>query len=79
MRIIPVIDLRAGEAVQGTGGDRARYAPVKSALTSSLGDALALAQAYVAVLGTSELYVADLDAIEGGAAQYGMHQRLSRS
>ena len=78
MRIIPVIDLRAGEAVQGTGGDRARYAPVKSALTSSLGDALALAQAYVAVLGTSELYVADLDAIEGGAAQYGMHQRLSR-
>jgi phosphoribosylformimino-5-aminoimidazole carboxamide ribotide isomerase len=78
MRIIPVIDLRAGEAVQGTGGDRARYAPVESALTSSLGDALALAQAYVTVLGTSELYVADLDAIEGGAAQYGMHQRLSR-
>jgi phosphoribosylformimino-5-aminoimidazole carboxamide ribotide isomerase len=30
------------------------------------------------MLGTSELYVADLDAIEGRAAQYGMHQRLSR-
>jgi phosphoribosylformimino-5-aminoimidazole carboxamide ribotide isomerase len=78
MRIIPVIDLRAGEAVHGTGGNRARYEPVKSALTSSLGDALALAQAYVTVLGTSELYVADLDAIEGHAAQYGMHHRLSR-
>ena len=64
--------------MQGAAGDRARYAPVKSALTSSLGDAPALAQAYVTVLGTSELYVADLDAIEGGAAQYGMHQRLSR-
>jgi phosphoribosylformimino-5-aminoimidazole carboxamide ribotide isomerase len=78
MRIIPVIDLRAGEAVHGMGGDRARYEPVKSAITPSLGDALALAQAYVAVLGTSEMYVADLDAIEGGPVQYGMHHRLSR-
>jgi phosphoribosylformimino-5-aminoimidazole carboxamide ribotide isomerase len=78
MRIIPVIDLRAGEAVHGIGGDRARYEPVKSALTASLGDALALAQAYVTMLGTSELYVADLDAIEGEAAQYGIHHRLSR-
>jgi len=78
MRIIPVIDLRAGEAVHGTGGDRARYEPVRSALTSSMGDALALAQAYASVLGTSELYVADLDAIEARPAQYGMHQRLSR-
>jgi phosphoribosylformimino-5-aminoimidazole carboxamide ribotide isomerase len=78
MRIIPVLDLRAGEAVHGTGGDRARYEPVKSALSASLGDALALAQAYVTVLGTSELYVADLDAIEGGTAQYGIHHRLSR-
>jgi phosphoribosylformimino-5-aminoimidazole carboxamide ribotide isomerase len=60
------------------GGDRARYEPVKSAITPSHGDALALAQAYVAVLGTSEMYVADLDAIKGGPAQYGMHQRLSR-
>jgi phosphoribosylformimino-5-aminoimidazole carboxamide ribotide isomerase len=78
MRIIPVIDLRAGEAVHGMGGNRARYEPVRSTLTPLLGDALALAQAYVTVLGTSELYVADLDAIEGHPAQYGMHQRLSR-
>jgi phosphoribosylformimino-5-aminoimidazole carboxamide ribotide isomerase len=78
MRIIPVIDLRAGEAVHGSGGDRARYEPVKSVITPSLGDPEALAQAYVAVLGTSEIYVADLDAIEGRAAQYGMHHRLSR-
>jgi HisA/HisF family protein len=64
--------------VHGTGGDRGRYAPVKSAITPSLGDPLALAQAYVSVLGTSEMYVADLDAIEGGVAQYGIHHRLSR-
>ena len=78
MRIIPVIDLRAGEAVHGTGGIRTRYEPVKSVITKSMGDALALAQAYVTVLGTSELYVADLDAIEGLPIQYAMHQRLSR-
>lgn len=78
MRIIPVIDLRAGEAVHGIGGDRARYERVASAITPSLGDALALAQAYVAVLGTSEMYVADLDAIGGGEVQFAMHQRLAR-
>ena len=78
MRIIPVIDLRAGEAVHGIGGDRARYERVVSAITPTLGDALALAQAYAAVLRTSEMYVADLDAIGGGPVQYVMHQRLSR-
>ena len=78
MRIIPVIDLRAGEAVHGVGGDRARYEPVESTLIAARGDALALAQAYAAVLETTEMYVADLDAIGGGAVQLGMHQRLSR-
>ena len=77
MRIIPVIDLRAGEAVHGVGGNRTRYEPVASAITPTLGDALALAQAYAAVLRTSEMYVADLDAIGGGPVQYSMHQRLS--
>ena len=78
MRIIPVIDLRAGEAVHGVGGDRARYARVESTLITTHGDALALAQAYVTVLETTEMYVADLDAICGGAMQLPMHQRLSR-
>ncbi len=78
MRIIPVIDLRAGEAVHGMGGNRARYEPVTSAITPTLGDALALAHAYAAVLRTSEMYVADLNAIGGGPVQYAMHQRLSR-
>jgi len=78
MRIIPVIDLRGGEAVHGVGGIRSGYGPVRSAITPFAGDALALAQAYVTVLGAREMYVADLDAIEGGAVQYGMHVRLSR-
>ena len=78
MRIIPVIDLRGGEAVHGVGGNRARYAPVQSVISPTLGDAVSLAQAYAAVLRTSEMYVADLDAIGGGAVQLTMHTRLSR-
>ncbi len=77
MRIIPVIDLRGGEAVHGVGGNRARYEPVQSVITSTFGDAVALAQAYAGVLRTSEMYVADLDAIGGGAMQLTMHTRLS--
>lgn len=51
---------------------------MESAITPTKGDALALAQAYAAVLRTSEIYVADLDAIGGGAVQYVMLERLSR-
>jgi phosphoribosylformimino-5-aminoimidazole carboxamide ribotide isomerase len=51
---------------------------VESTLITTEGDALALAQAYVTVLETTEMYVADLDAISGGAMQLAMHQRLSR-
>ena len=78
MRIIPVIDLRSGKAVHGTGGDRARYELVDSTITPARGDALALAHAYARVLNSRELYVADLDAIGGDAPQYAMHRALSR-
>lgn len=78
MRIIPVIDLRGGRAVHGTGGDRARYQLVESSILPVRGDALALAHAYVRVLKSSEMYVADLDAMGGGAPQYAMHRALAR-
>jgi phosphoribosylformimino-5-aminoimidazole carboxamide ribotide isomerase len=65
--------------VHGIGGDRARYEPVESAILLSRGDALGLAQAYARVLASSELYVADLDAIAGHEPQYAMHRALSRT
>lgn len=61
------------------GGDRARYEPVESAILSGRGDALGLAQAYARVLASTELYVADLDAITGDEPQYAMHRALSRA
>lgn len=79
MRIIPVIDLRGGNAVHGAGGDRTRYELVESSILPERGDAIALAHAYVRVLASSELYVADLDAIRGDAPQYAMHRALARA
>jgi phosphoribosylformimino-5-aminoimidazole carboxamide ribotide isomerase len=64
MRIIPVVDLKAGEAVRAVGGVRRDYRPLVTPLAES-SRPLAVAQGYRRHLGLSELYVADLDAIEG--------------
>ena len=69
MYLIPVIDLLHGRAVHARGGRRAEYLPVASALGADIGgDPLALARVYVE-LGLRDLYVADLDAIEGNGPQ----------
>ena len=80
MQLIPVLDLAHGVAVQARAGDRARYAPVESALTPGVaGDPLALIQAYRDVLAPRECYVADLDAIQGGEIQRGPLRDLARA
>ena len=62
MRVIPVLDLKGGVAVQAVRGQRAHYAPVTSVLTTSA-HPVELARAFVTRLGARECYVADLDAI----------------
>jgi phosphoribosylformimino-5-aminoimidazole carboxamide ribotide isomerase len=70
MRIIPVLDVLGGRAVHARGGHRASYAPLSSQLAAGApGDALAIARAFRDRLGFRELYLADLDAITGRAAQ----------
>jgi phosphoribosylformimino-5-aminoimidazole carboxamide ribotide isomerase len=66
MQIIPVLDLKGGAAVHAVRGERERYAPVRGVLGEGE-DPLALALAYRDRLGCTSLYVADLDAIAGGA------------
>jgi len=65
VRVIGVIDLKAGKAVHARGGTREMYEPVRSVLlrAEQVGDAIALARAYRAVPGLTEIYVADLDRI----------------
>ncbi len=79
MRLIPVLDLAHGVAVQARAGDRARYAPAASVLTPGLaGDPRALLQAYRDDLRARECYVADLDAIQGREIQRGALRDLAR-
>jgi phosphoribosylformimino-5-aminoimidazole carboxamide ribotide isomerase len=79
MDIIPVLDLCRGVAVWAQAGDRARYRPVESALLAEgAGDAVALLRAYRAKLGAAACYIADLDAIQGGAVQRAMLRELAQ-
>jgi phosphoribosylformimino-5-aminoimidazole carboxamide ribotide isomerase len=79
MDIIPVLDLARGVAVRAQAGDRARYEPVESALMlSTVGDAVGLLRAFRARLGATSCYIADLDAIQGGAVQRTMLRELAQ-
>ncbi|NML45594.1 nickel transporter [Ramlibacter sp. G-1-2-2] len=72
-RVIPVIDLMRGEVVRGVRGERHAYRPIVSRLVEGSAPcdvALALRKAAPPVPGREPvLYVADLDAIQGGAPQ----------
>jgi phosphoribosylformimino-5-aminoimidazole carboxamide ribotide isomerase len=70
-RVIPVLDVRGGRAVHARGGSRAGYRPVSGELGPG-DDPLALAAAFRDRLGCRDVYVADLDAIGGGAIAGGL-------
>jgi phosphoribosyl isomerase A len=67
--LIPVIDLMHGAAVHAVRGQRSTYQPVQSVLCSGSAP-LTVARAMLAHCAATQLYVADLDAITGGALQF---------
>jgi len=64
MRVIPVLDVKRGIAVRAVAGRREEYKPLRSSLCPSP-DPLEVARSFERE-GFGWLYVADLDAIEGG-------------
>jgi phosphoribosylformimino-5-aminoimidazole carboxamide ribotide isomerase len=64
MRLIPVIDLLDSRVVHAVRGEREHYKPVKSVLCQ-IPDPLAVASAFRDRLGLKEVYIADLNAIQG--------------
>jgi phosphoribosylformimino-5-aminoimidazole carboxamide ribotide isomerase len=66
VRVVGVIDLKAGAAVHAVRGERERYRPI--------GDPLALARSFR----LEELYVADLDAISGAGDNDALIRSLAR-
>ncbi|HTX08884.1 MAG TPA: HisA/HisF-related TIM barrel protein [Solirubrobacteraceae bacterium] len=64
MKIVPVLDIKAGVVVHARRGQRAAYAPLRSPLVEGC-DPVTVATALTDVCHTKNLYVADLDAING--------------
>jgi HisA/HisF family protein len=64
LKIIPVLDVKDGRAVHAVAGRRDDYRELRSVLHPDA-DPVALARAIRDTLGAREIYLADLDAIEG--------------
>nr|MDO8133100.1 HisA/HisF-related TIM barrel protein [Candidatus Njordarchaeum guaymaensis] len=64
MRIIPVVDLLGGLVVHAKKGDRNKYQPIRSVL-SPTAEPVEVVKAFHREFKFKELYVADLDAIQG--------------
>lgn len=76
VRIIPVIDLMGGVVVRGVGGRRSEYRPIKSRICLSA-EPTAVARALVEQFGLSELYIADLNAIDGAEPAWDEYERIA--
>ncbi len=68
LNLIPVIDLLQGQVVRAVRGDRKAYRPIVSALCAS-SDPVTVARILCDHCAARQLYVADLDALQGGATQ----------
>jgi len=66
--VIPVIDLLHGQVVRALRGDRRSYRPIESPLCGS-SDPLTVARILCLHCASAILYVADLDALQGGEVQ----------
>ena len=75
MKLVPVIDLAAGVVVRAVRGERERYRPIVSRLCAGH-DPSAIAVALAQYCAADTLYVADLDAIRGGALQHAALHRI---
>lgn len=76
MQILPVLDILNGRTVHAVAGRRQNYQPVRSVLADSC-DPSVLLRAFES-LGLRECYLADLDAIEGRAANRCVLAELTR-
>lgn len=76
VRIIPVLDVMNGEVVRAVGGRREQYQVGPSKLTDSTGPP-DVAEALLAAVGGNELYVADIDALQGHRPHLGWVKELT--
>lgn len=75
MNVIPVIDLLQGQVVRAVRGDRQRYQPIDSALCAS-SEPVTVARILCEHCASRQLYVADLDALQGGVGHVAVVRQL---
>jgi phosphoribosylformimino-5-aminoimidazole carboxamide ribotide isomerase len=75
MQIVPVLDILSGEVVRGVAGRRSEYRPITS-IHCPDASPLSVAKGLRSVFGFSRFYLADLDAILGGAPSVDLYRRL---
>ncbi len=75
MEIIPVIDVKSGQAVHARQGFRECYQPLETRLCPN-GDPLALAGALLSLYPFKTIYIADLDALMGAGSNLPLLQNL---
>ena len=78
MRVIPVLDLMAGQVVHGLAGQRHLYRPIQSKLTPSCLP-LEVALAFRDQFHLTEIYLADLDAIAGVSPAFPILKELQQA
>ncbi len=76
MRVIPVIDVLKGKVVQAIRGERQKYQPLKTVLAPS-SEPTEIAQAFQDIFGFNEMYIADLDAIQGLGSNIEVIKKIS--
>jgi phosphoribosylformimino-5-aminoimidazole carboxamide ribotide isomerase len=75
LHTIPVVDLMGGQVVSARMGDRASYRPLESPL-SLTSDPIDVVRGLVGLFPFPTLYVADLDAIQGGGDNFQTLRRI---
>lgn len=75
MKLIPVMDLLAGQVVHARRGERDNYRPIQSTLCPSAAP-LAILQALIERFACDTIYIADLDAIRFQQPQYALIERM---
>jgi phosphoribosylformimino-5-aminoimidazole carboxamide ribotide isomerase len=75
-RVVPVLDLKAGQAVHAVGGRRQQYQALRS-IWQSGPQPIPLARRIRDALGLETFYLADLDAIGGAAPRVEVYRGLA--
>ena len=75
MQIVPAVDVKQGKVVRAVAGQRTSYRPIESRLAAGSRPE-DIGKGFVEKLGSTQAYLADLDAIEGAEPAWDLYVSL---